>query len=641
MYRNTRIAIRSIEASDLVVQPSWMAVRFRAATFFVFGVLAFSCATLATEDNPQVDLATSAIVNGTPSTRASVYNLLQTATGGSCTAALVSPHVVLTARHCVSLIDPATQEPTQEVVTAAQMLVSVTDNINRGVRRTYAVREIRVPPIQGTFSIGDGQGSDLAVLILQEAASETPFMMAHQSNPSVLLGQTVTAVGFGLTPSGTTGEKLETSATVTEVSGGVITVSPSACQGDSGGPLLGSDGRVWGVVSFGFDPSRTRPPVCGTAVAAYNQLYVHRAWLDTALEEAGDACSPTRSEECNGRDDNCDRVIDEGCSVLGQRCTADTRCTTQQCVSEGDARVCTQSCSDAPNNACPSGFYCAWRGCARRCVEGGNGTMAIDTSCSRDQDCRSKFCANPGDGRKRCLFPCHGDNGECASGEACTAARNACGACVASSLVAPPRGIAEPCANDRECRSGSCRDRAGIRACYDTCVDMTCASGRCVDGICLLTAPAPIGATCLNNGDCVSNTCAAQGQRHWCTQTCSNTVLCGPGTECTNSNGQSLCLPTRALLGETCSNAESCVSGLCASSNGRQVCVSACSGVRDCPAGFLCQRGADGNLCVPPAHGGCQIGAHSVHSVHNSYAVSSVFALLLLAIARRSTRTSL
>uniref|UniRef100_A0A182SY69 Peptidase S1 domain-containing protein n=1 Tax=Anopheles maculatus TaxID=74869 RepID=A0A182SY69_9DIPT len=50
-----------------------------------------------------------------------------------------------------------------------------------------------------------------------------------------------------------------------------------ACQGDSGGPLV-CDGTLYGVVSFGWGCGRSHFP------GVYTDVFVHRPWIETALE---------------------------------------------------------------------------------------------------------------------------------------------------------------------------------------------------------------------------------------------------------------------------------------------------------------------------------------------------------------------
>jgi len=555
---------------------------------------------------PDLGARSEAIVDGTLdfNNHPAVVLLYNMRRGSQCTGTIVAPRAVLTAKHCVQGAGDSADAPGNFQVYTGSSIMSFS--------ALYRVSEVLVAP--GSWDIRSGDNADVAMLILSTPATVEPMDVSFDS-PRELIGETITAVGFGQTPSGNpSSTKFRTDKRVMRVFGDLINVEPTVCQGDSGGPLIAPDGRVWGVASFIVSADGSRP-VCGTADGIYN------GWESAALSEfvvdgiaLSGACAPDGEEACDGDDNDCDGEIDEGCIPLGDSCTSGDECVGGMCDETPIGRVCTAPCmAITPEIGCALGFYCAkTSGCDGLCTPltepAGGMPLGNDADCSADTDCASLFCGDPGDGRRRCLTPCEGDTGTCISGEACAALPGVCGGCVPAAIVGALRGIGEPCEVGGDCHSGSCFSEAGISYCSRDCsADDDCPSSfHCRDATCVRGPRGGLGSGCVTNEDCGESApiCAVEGATTWCTSTCSGDE-CGGGFSCVDVGPASVCAPDLSLVGEACTTNEECISGLCVSLPGGSVCTQICGRESSCSAGFECVRTADGvnNVCLAPTTG--------------------------------------
>lgn len=212
----------------------------------------------------EIGYATSDIIGGKAETRAAYDSVVFLVINNNelCTGSLISPRVVLTAKHCIVNATPAT------------VVVGAGNAIN-AAKRYGTVTDIR------TTSDTAIEGKDIAVVLLDKEGTLTTQKWAK--NTVAYAGKTVGLVGFGQqqvgqSGTGTYGTKMSTTTTVLVDSNVEFAIAgPSTCFGDSGGPVF-LDGNVIGVVSRG-QANCTGSSVM-TRVSAFQDL-INKAISDT------------------------------------------------------------------------------------------------------------------------------------------------------------------------------------------------------------------------------------------------------------------------------------------------------------------------------------------------------------------------
>lgn len=336
--------------------------------------MTFAAATLGCGQAEPVELGESsqAIIDGEPSTDdENAVVLFVSASGqgiGQCTATLVAPNVVLTARHCVAQTD----------------LYSVCDENGRALQGGRVQRDFDADDFfiflgkdRPRFERGErpdpaGRGralfvpdtkvlcdADIALVVLENDVADAMIAPMRLDTP-VVPGETVTSVGWGLTESGSSpsvrqrreGVEVEAIGPKTSrgsaVAAGEFEVGESICSGDSGGPAFATEtGAVLGVVSRGGNGREGGNPATGCIGNATFNLYTtvgaHRDMVLAAFEEAG--ATPWLEGEPNP-------LLAE----FGETCDVGDDCQSGICIDDKAGPVCSQACGAA--EACPSGFTC-------------------------------------------------------------------------------------------------------------------------------------------------------------------------------------------------------------------------------------------------------------------------------------------
>ncbi|MBU1430590.1 thrombospondin type 3 repeat-containing protein [Myxococcota bacterium] len=348
-------------------------------------------------------------------------------------------------------------------------------------------------------------------------------------------------------------------------------------------------------------------------------------------------CSPNAeavAEVCNGADDDCDGVIDNG---LRNACGACGPALPDDC--DGEDNDCDGEIDEDAD--CPEGQICRFGACADPCLgnECGGGLICVDGFCVDAcdvADCMPNERCEAG----LCVDPCQGVS--CAAGEACLQ-----GACVPDDCehVGCEPGlrclqgacVADPCASidcgaDQFCRDGLCVHSCALVSCA---MGAVCVDGDCQESPCALMT-CPDGERCEEDG-CVLDLCAG--------------ITCDAGLRC--QGGVCLGDPCEGI---TCPPGQACEIPI----GGAPQCVGGWE-VEDLPDGGVDEgdggadeadgglTGADLSVYTPPSDGGVEGDGGEVEPIDDvactcrlggASAVDGLWLLLLLALAPLRRRRS-
>lgn len=282
---------------------------------------------------------------------------------------------------------------------------------------------------------------------------------------------------------------------------------------------------------------------------------------DANQDGIGDVCCPGIDELCNGGDDDCDGLIDEGLGdLMGAEC------------STGQVGLCARGalmCRDGLPKCVPTTFETEERSCDGL-DEDCDGLIdeGLRNECGRclDQE-RFELCDredNDCDG----LF----DEDTCSSGFIC---RN--GECVESCANGE-------CPNDQSCIDGFCLSACQLEPCLtgERCSE----TGICVS---LCSMSCPMGDVCVGEDRCAPQGCFAEGCPEG--EICSEAQICVPNpcidVICLEDQfcREGRCVGSCAFV--SCSSNERCEDGLCVDAT--------CGETGElCPDGQVCS----GEICV-------------------------------------------
>ena len=319
--------------------------------------------------------------------------------------------------------------------------------------------------------------------------------------------------------------------------------------------------------------------VCGTPSCPGK-----RACGDTGLS-ACDATATT-AESCNGIDDDCDGLTDEGGNGQalcddGNPCTADTCDPAKGCQHAPTTQPC-----NADNSQCTANDACTDGKCTA-------GTALV---CDAGNPCTDDTCV-PNSG---CVVV-SGEGKACDDANACTDAdKCAQGKCAGKAKACDDKN---PCTQD-VCLAGACTGTAIDGApCSDG--DGCTGGDTCAAGTCKGTA-----TDCNDNNGCTADSC---DKTKGCSNLPSAPTACDDGNVCTTGEqcGDGKCGGGKLTV---CDNDNPCVVVACAPATGKcgaklKADGSACSDGKPCTSGDACGKGwcagkaqcDDSNACTADA----------------------------------------
>jgi MYXO-CTERM domain-containing protein len=343
-------------------------------------------------DDGKVSSSRQAIQGGTTDTEHTFAvgvcgDFNQQACAYRCSGALITPNLVVTARHCVQQ-SPEEVRCDQNPTFGGQQAPSfhITTSTTMPGSSRYGVKQIIVPPDSHVC------GNDIALLIL---SSLVPASEAHPIVPGVQYdmgdpryGNLFTAIGYGATdPSGggTGTRRIKQQIQLLCIPGDqYIPCPPEAainpnefvggdgtCQGDSGSSAYEqksfnkdvTTAVSWGVLSRGG--------VSQDGTACVGSIYTRLdKWRDLVINAANQASNnwtlypkpvpdwtgpfvPLPTKDAGTKDSG---SKPSGGLGLGEACDNDAQCASKTCAQLESGNVCSAACDDS--SQCADGFTC-------------------------------------------------------------------------------------------------------------------------------------------------------------------------------------------------------------------------------------------------------------------------------------------
>jgi secreted trypsin-like serine protease len=308
-----------------------------------FAALALFACAAACNTAPSVGERSAGIINGTTDTGdpgvVLVLAQVSQTMGSLCTGEVISPHVVLTAAHCL--------DPDVLMTTTAKFAVFTGTTLSQSSPSSEFLT-VKETHFDSAFDPQNPQnGHDVGVVILANPTTITPIPYNRVAMTQTMVGQAARFVGFGVTSgtdtmgtsAGTRRQAPTKLASLDDLLLGFQDAQHGICEGDSGGPALmtinGTEVIV-GITSFGLQGCPLTSPQAG-----------FQAGNDTRVDKYIDFI------------DMWVTMFDPPAKGPGEQCSSDADCAPRSCQQTSVGKICVQNCDPAAMpSTCPAGTQC-------------------------------------------------------------------------------------------------------------------------------------------------------------------------------------------------------------------------------------------------------------------------------------------